>query len=179
MCYRLYTGNNIKKKKVFLIGLWVGPMQCAPSRAFSIETLWSNWSHNWHKLGPINGFSPRWWRCACSGLKLEWIPFHIFHIWNIFCQSFVSFELRVTQCIAMYWCKSFVCKKDEGRFWYKWLWKVFHMWKFHSEICGKVFTPASNLRKHIVTTMGRNHYFGPNLCWLWLQLSCASSSCFH
>ena len=40
---------------------------------------------------------------------------------------------------------------------------------FICEICRKVFTPASNLRKHIVTTMGRNHYFGPNLCWLWLQ----------
>ena len=25
------------------------------------------------------------------------------------------------------------------------------------EICGKVFTPASNLSKHIVTTVGRNH----------------------
>ena len=28
---------------------------------------------------------------------------------------------------------------------------------FICEICGEVFTPASNLRKHIVTTMGRNH----------------------
>ena len=28
---------------------------------------------------------------------------------------------------------------------------------FICEICGKVFTPASNLWKHIVTTVGRNH----------------------
>ena len=34
-----------------------------------------------HKLGPINGFFPWWWRYACAGLKLELIPFHIFHIW--------------------------------------------------------------------------------------------------
>ena len=30
-----------------------------------------------------NGFSPRWWRYAWSGLKLEWIPFYIFHRWYI------------------------------------------------------------------------------------------------
>ena len=32
---------------------------------------------------------------------------------------------------------------------------------FICEICGKVFTPASNLSKHIVTTVGRNHLLAP------------------
>ena len=30
-----------------------------------------------HLLGPIFGFSPRWWRYACTGLKLERLSFHI------------------------------------------------------------------------------------------------------
>ena len=70
------------EKKTFLL--------CAPSWVFPIETgatINTSWGQN-------NGFSPWWWRYACAGLKLEWIPFHKFHI---FCQSFVSFEWRVTQ----------------------------------------------------------------------------------
>ena len=78
----IHTGNHIKthlkKKNIFLLVHELD--QCAPSRAFSIETFLLNWSHNRHKLGPINDLSSRWWRYACSGLKLEWIPFHIFHI---------------------------------------------------------------------------------------------------
>ena len=42
-----------------------------------------------------NGSSPRWWRYACAGLKLEWKPFHIFHRWNI-CVNHL-YLLRVTQ----------------------------------------------------------------------------------
>ena len=46
--------------------------------------FWSNWSHNWHKLGPM--ISPHGGEnmLAMPGWKLEWIPFHIFHRWNIF-----------------------------------------------------------------------------------------------
>ena len=42
-----------------------------------------------------NGSSPRWWRYACAGLKLEWKSFHIFHRWNI-CVNHL-YLLRVTQ----------------------------------------------------------------------------------
>ena len=73
---------------------WKNFFFCAPSWVFPIETgatINTSWGLN-------IGFSPLWWRYACASLKLEWIPFHIFHIWNIFCQSFVSFEWRVTQC---------------------------------------------------------------------------------
>ena len=66
-------------KSFFFIGPRVGPV-CT----ISCLSNW-NWSHNWYKLGPINVFSPQWWRYACTGLKLKWIPFHIFHRWNIFC----------------------------------------------------------------------------------------------
>ena len=33
---------------------------------------------NWHKLGPVNGFSHG---MLAQGLNLEWILFHIFHRW--------------------------------------------------------------------------------------------------
>ena len=34
---------------------------------------------------------------------------------------------------------------------------------FICELCGKVFTPASNMHKHIVTTVVRNHCYWPQL----------------
>ena len=36
---------------------------------------------------------------------------------------------------------------------------------FICELCGKVFTPASNMHKHIVTTVVRNH------CTMWLSIA--------
>jgi hypothetical protein len=65
------------------IVFFIGP-RVEPVCTISCLSNW-NWSHNWYKLGPINVFSPQWWRYACTGLKLKWIPFHIFHRWNIFC----------------------------------------------------------------------------------------------
>ena len=56
-----------------------------------------------HKLGPINGFFPWWWRYACAGLKLELIPFHIFHIW-------VGLGLRgkyLLSIICIFWMESY------------------------------------------------------------------------
>ena len=95
----VHTGNNIKTHlKNFFI---------APPGVHHLESFQLKLEPQLHKLGPINGFSPWWWRYACAGLKLELIPFHIFHIWvglglgglwNIFSQSFLSFERKVTQC---------------------------------------------------------------------------------
>ena len=57
-------------------------MQCAQSCAFSIEsfgqtgaTIDTNWGQ-W--------FLPTVVTICLPGWKLEWIPFHIFHRWNIF-----------------------------------------------------------------------------------------------
>ena len=69
----LESGNNIKTHlKNFFI---------APPGVHHLESFQLKLEPQLHKLGPINGFSPWWWRYACAGLKLELIPFHIFHIW--------------------------------------------------------------------------------------------------
>ena len=63
-------------------------MQWAPSDAFSIEPFWSNWSHNWNKLGPANGFSPRWWIC-----------WHRVWWWNIFINHLYLYLLKFIELL--------------------------------------------------------------------------------
>ena len=104
----VYTRNNIKHTwTMFFIGPRVGPV-CT----ISCLSNW-NWSHNWHKLGPINGFSPRWWRYSCwevwswSEYISTYFTYEISFVNHLylligelhFYDNFTIFLLRVFKCV--------------------------------------------------------------------------------
>ena len=104
-----------------------------------------------------NGSSPRWWRYACAGLKLEWKPFHIFHRWNICCQSFVPFESHtIFQYTAKRGYKQRLSSKTQmtnadivqhfGRVWRStWSWHTGEMLSV-CELCSKAFSSEHTLK---------------------------------